>query len=245
MPRAGARPRGRDTWEEVPSWGPLYAIVDLPHAGGLGPEVVAGGLAEAGVRLVQLRAKRASSAERAAHTRGLLPILHAHKAALIVNDDVEVALACGADGVHLGQEDLEVAGPARASYLRALRSRARAGFLVGLSTHSERQVSASVELDLDYIGFGPVFATGSKTNPDPVVGLEGLRRACEISSRPVVAIGGIGREEAPACIRAGAAAVAVIGALVATSAPALHERATDLLEVLRRALAARDRLLPG
>lgn len=240
MPRAGARPRGRDTWDEVPFSGPLYAILDLPHAGGLRPEVAAGALAEAGVRLVQLRAKRASSAERVALARGLLPVLRVHGAALIVNDDVEAALASDADGVHFGQEDLALADRARGPYLRALRSRARGGFLVGLSTHSERQVSASEELDLDYIGFGPVFATRSKADPDPVVGLEGLRRACEISSRPVVAIGGIGREEAPACVRAGAAAVAAIGALVAATAPALRERAADLLEVLRRALAARD-----
>lgn len=240
MPRAGARPRGRDTWAEVPFSGPLYAILDLPHAGGLRPEVAAGALAEAGVRLVQLRAKHASPAERVALARGLLPVLRARGAALVVNDDVEAALAAGADGVHLGQEDLDLAGLARGPYLRALRSRARGGFLVGLSTHSERQVSASEELDLDYIGFGPVFPTRSKTDPDPVVGLEGLRRACEISSRPVVAIGGIGLEEAPACIRAGADAVAMIGALVAASALVLCERASDLLEVLRRARAARD-----
>lgn len=223
-------------------WRGLYAILDLPHAGGLAPEEAARGLV-AGASVVQLRAKRASEAERALLARRVGPLVRAAGARFIVDDDLEAALAGGADGVHLGQEDLaRLAGGALWSeVLHGLRRRAGPGFMVGLSTHDLEQVRASEVLAVDYIGFGPVFPTRSKADPDPCVGLDGLRRACEISSRPVVAIGGIGRAEAPACVRAGAAAVATIGALVGGSEQEVRDRAVELAGDLARALDERSR----
>lgn len=173
----------------IPGWRGLYAILDLPHAGGLEPvEAMRGlvGVTEIGATIptgpsiVQLRAKRAGAAERQALVRALLPIVRAAGALLIVDDDVEAALA--ADGVHLGQEDMAQRAGDRPwpETLARLRASAPPGFLIGLSTHSRAQVEQANELDVDYIGFGPILPTPSKAAHEPVVGFEGLRAACAI-----------------------------------------------------------------
>jgi thiamine-phosphate diphosphorylase len=124
--------------------------------------------------------------------------------ALIVNDRLDVALAVGADGVHLGQTDLPLA-----------EARRIAGSLwIGISTHDREQVRAARAAGADYLGFGPVFATTTKQDPDPVQGLTGLRMAvAEAGPVPVVAIGGITPETAPALYRLGVAAICAIGAV--------------------------------
>lgn len=227
----------------IPGWRGLYAILDLPHAGGLEPvEAMRGlvGVTEIGATIptgpsiVQLRAKRAGAAERQALVRALLPIVRAAGALLIVDDDVEAALA--ADGVHLGQEDMAQRAGDRPwpETLARLRASAPPGFLIGLSTHSRAQVEQANELDVDYIGFGPIFPTRSKANPDPCVGLDALRVVCEISPHPVVAIGGIGRDEALRCAQAGAAGAAMISALVGATASEVRERAASLAVTLSR-----------
>lgn len=215
----------------VPAWRGLYAILDLPHAGGLDPVMAARELVgPGGAAIVQLRAKRASAAERGHLVRALVPVVRAAGALLVVDDDVEAARA--ADGVHLGQQDLveRAGGRAWPSVLAELRDASPAGFVIGLSTHTRAQVEHSAGLDLDYIGFGPILPTRSKAAPAPCVGFEQLREVCAISSHPVVAIGGLGPADALRCIQEGAAGAAMIGALVGVST----------VEVLRLATALRD-----
>jgi thiamine-phosphate pyrophosphorylase len=146
----------------------------------------------AGATVVQLRVK-APTAEIVARGRGLreLPVT------FVVNDDVDAAIALGAAGVHLGQED----GGADAARV--------AGLLVGRSASTLEQALAA---DADYLGVGPVWDTPSKHDADPAIGLDGLRAICAAVGVPVVAIGGIDASNAGECIRAGAAGVAVIRA---------------------------------
>lgn len=123
---------------------------------------------------------------------------------LVVNDRVDVALIAGADGVHLGQTDLPID-----------EARAIAGdrLFIGVSTHDLEQVRAACEAGADYLGFGPVFATSTKENPDRVQGLEGLRAAVATATAPIVAIGGITAGYAPEVYAAGAAAICAISAV--------------------------------
>ncbi|HEV7639635.1 MAG TPA: thiamine phosphate synthase [Gaiellaceae bacterium] len=146
----------------------------------------------AGATVVQLRVK-ASTAEVVARGRGFRELL----ATFVVNDDVDAAIALGADGVHLGQHD----GGAEAA--RA------AGLLVGRSASTLEQALAA---DADYLGVGPLWDTPSKHDADAAIGLEGLREICAAARVPVVAIGGIDALNAGDCIRVGAAGVAVIRA---------------------------------
>jgi thiamine-phosphate pyrophosphorylase len=131
-------------------------------------------------------------------------------AALIINDRLDVALAAEADGVHLGQTDLPIA-----------EARQVAGRLwIGVSTHNVAQVRAAVAAGADYLGFGPVFPTTTKANPDPVQGLEGLRAAVAAAGGvPLVAIGGVTASQVAALYGAGAAAICAISAVNHTSDP--------------------------
>ena len=146
----------------------------------------------AGATVVQLRVK-APTAEVVARGRGFRSL----PATFVVNDDVEAALALGADGVHLGQGDTGA---------EAARS---AGLLLGRSVSTLTQALAA---DADYLGAGPVWETPSKLDADPPLGLEGLREICAAVELPVIAIGGIDAANAALCIGAGAAGVAVIRA---------------------------------
>ncbi len=146
----------------------------------------------AGATVVQLRMK-APTAEIVARGHGFRDLA----ATFVVNDDVEAAIALGADGVHLGQSD-EGADAARA-----------AGLLLGRSASTLEQALAA---DADYLGVGPVWETSSKEDADPAIGLEGLRAICAAVGVPVVAIGGIDASNAGGCMHAGAAGVAVIRA---------------------------------
>jgi len=159
-------------------------------------------------RVLQVRIKPASGAAGAAElvriARMARRICDAAGAALIVNDRLDVALAADADGVHLGQTDLPLAAARRIS----------GDLWLGISTHNPDQVRAAVAAGADYLGFGPVFATTTKANPDPVQGLEGLRAAVAAASgRPVVAIGGITPDRAPELYAAGATALCAISAV--------------------------------
>ena len=124
---------------------------------------------------------------------------------LVMNDRADLCLAAGFDALHLGQDDLcpesarKIIGPNR---------------WLGVSTHNPRQVSEANETSADYVAIGPVFATASKANPDPVIGLEGIRQARGLTRKPLVAIGGISRENCRSVIEAGADSVAVISDLV-------------------------------
>lgn len=195
----------------------LYPITDrslsgLSHAGQVAR------LCEGGARLVQLREKHLSPREFYREAEEALRVARSFGAKLIINDRADVALALAADGVHLGQEDLPP---------EAARSLLGEGVVIGFSTHGVAQAAEAAGLPVDYVAIGPVFATSSKERPDPVVGLEGVRRAREaVGSVPLVAIGGITAESAPEVLEAGADSVALIGALLAVADPAEITRLT-------------------
>jgi thiamine-phosphate pyrophosphorylase len=161
-------------------------------------------LADAGVEILQYRNKQDADETVAEDARGIREAAGGMK--LILNDRVALAARIGWDGVHVGQEDL----PAREA-----RKLVGPAAWVGLSTHNETQLRAANLEPVNYIAIGPVFATPSKANPDPVIGLEGVRRARVLTEKPLVAIGGITAETAAAVIEAGADAVAVIAAIFA------------------------------
>ncbi len=191
-----------------------YAVLNLQ---GEAPEDPAALLARAGERLaarpacLQLRAKRMGAVDLRRTAALLLPACRAAGVPLFVNDRLDVALAAGADGVHLGQEDLPLRD--------ALRIRGRQRLVIGVSTHDLAQARAASRAGADYIGFGPVFATQSKANPEPTVGLDRLREVCAAVSLPVVAIGGITLATVDAVAATGAAAAAMIAAIDNTPDP--------------------------
>jgi thiamine-phosphate pyrophosphorylase len=183
----------------------LYAIVDaasFPDAKSL--LVAAESLTSAGCTLLQYRDKSNSARQmldRAHELRISLPA----SVKLIMNDRADLCLVAGVDGVHLGQDDLSpesvrgIIGPDR---------------WLGVSTHNPEQLQEADRTSADYLAIGPVFSTSSKDRPDPVVGLEGVRRARRLTRKPLVAIGGITRANAASVIEAGADSVAVISDLL-------------------------------
>jgi len=183
-----------------------------------------------GAGVVQLRMKRSPVRVFLDVAAAVQPIVHAAGALFIVNDRLDVALAVGADGVHLGQDDLP---------LDAARSAAAGQLLIGISTHSPAQAAFAARGGADYLGFGPVYATSTKEDPDPVQGIDGLLAAVSAVSAatagmgsgapPIVAIGGITPELAREVAAAGAAAACVISAV--NSAP-------DVTAAARRVAAA-------
>jgi thiamine-phosphate pyrophosphorylase len=181
----------------------LYAITDF-QLSNLAHEEIVRAMLEAGARLIQLRDKEASARELLDAARACLARTRDAGALLIINDRTDIALAAGADGVHLGQDDMtveearEILGPEK---------------LIGVSTHSIEEFRAALDTSANYIAVGPVYPTQTRENPAPVVGLELVRQAKEIADRPVVAIGGITAARAPEVIAAGADSVAAISAL--------------------------------
>ena len=157
---------------------------------------------EGGATVIQLRLKGASTKDVIEAGRAFVDLA----ATFVVNDDVEAALALGADGVHLGRDDPGAE--------RVLEN----GLLLGTSASSVEEAQAGVQLGASYIGAGPVWATPSKPDADPPIGLDGLRGICEAVSLPVVAIGGVDAANAVDCIAAGAAGVAVVRAAADTRA---------------------------
>jgi thiamine-phosphate pyrophosphorylase len=202
----------------------LYAIVD---ESALRPplDLVAAFL-EGGAAVVQLRLKNTPAGDlfRLAVASGEL--CRARGALLLVNDRPDVAGAAGADGVHLGQEDLPV---------KAAREILGADAIIGVSTHSDAEIDAAVRSGADYVGFGPIFATRSKgASPlPPPHGIAGLRRAVERARPlPVVAIGGITAVRTVEVAEAGAACAAAIAELCA--APDPTAKAREMAEAFRR-----------
>src|SRR5271155_3205921 len=194
----------------------LYPILDagLLLRAGLSIEGFARELRAAGIRFLQYRDKDAADEvllQRAAILRRIFP---ASDSCLILNDRVPVVLSAGYDGVHVGQEDLS---PAEARALLGPE------VIVGVSTHSERQLVSAADSPADYIAIGPVFATSSKQVPDPVVGLQGVRAARALTDKPLVAIGGITRANCAAVIEAGADSVAVISDLIQSPGKRVEE----------------------
>ncbi len=176
-------------------------------------------LAAAGCTLLQYRNKSGNARRTLEEARELRVRLGAG-VKLIMNDRADLCLAAGYDGLHVGQDDLlpesarSILGPDR---------------WLGVSTHNPEQLGEADKTSADYLAIGPVFATSSKANPDPVVGLEGVRRARELTRKPLVAIGGITRANARSVIEAGADAVAVISDLLRDP----RKSAEEFLRILR------------
>ena len=183
----------------------LYVILDPEAARGRALLDILRQAAKGGARLFQYRDKISSMA--AAYLQAV-PLRQAARdlgATFLINDRCDLALAVDADGVHLGQHDLPV---------QMARTVMGAGKLIGISTHTDAQVSAATQAGADYLGFGPIFPPSSKRDHDPVVGIDGLRRIRRLTGLPVFAIGGIALDHVPSMIEAGANGVAVISAIV-------------------------------
>jgi thiamine-phosphate pyrophosphorylase len=183
----------------------FYPILDTETAArrGIDPVDAAARILEAGAGLLQLRHKGFFSREVFQHAREISELCRSADAQFVINDRADIAKLLGA-ALHLGQEDLP---PADAR--RVLGD----GALIGFSSHNEAQLRAAAGEPVDYVALGPIFETPTKLNPDPVVGLEELRRLRSFTARPLVAIGGITRTNARSVIDAGADSVAVIGDL--------------------------------
>ena len=202
----------------------LYAIADagVLRARGVDLRVFAGELRAAGVGLVQWRSKDGSPQEVLAGAEVLREVFAGSGCRLIMNDRADLAVLAGFDGVHVGQGDLGV-GDARRVLGQARGENKHRGHgggteetqraWVGVSTHTEEQVREADGTDADYVAVGPVFATGTKADAEPVIGLEGVRRARALTGKPLVAIGGITLGNAASVLAAGADAGAVISGL--------------------------------
>lgn len=187
---------------------PLYPILDadLLTARALDLASIANAWQSAGVRLMQYRNKQGNAREMlrdAARIREIFPTNGVTR--LILNDRPDLALLADFDGVHVGQGDVPVEDARRIVGVT---------HWVGVSTHSSEQVMEADKSDCDYIAYGPIFPTGSKTKPDPTVGLAGLSAARALTAKPLVAIGGITRKNCRSVIDAGADSVAVISDLL-------------------------------
>ena len=184
----------------------LYAILDAGVLARQKMEIgyAAEQLRDAGVTLLQYRDKTGTQEQILHNSRIIQSIFSGVDCTLVLNDDPELAVLSNWNAVHVGQGDVGVA---------EARKILRPGGLVGCSTHNDEQVVAADAAEADYVAIGPVYATGTKADAEPVVGLEGVRRARALTSRLVVAIGGITPANASSVIAAGADSVAVIGAL--------------------------------
>lgn len=178
-------------------------------------------LASGGATLVQLRDKYASPREFFESAREAVNLARSLGVRIIINDRVDIAIAAGADGVHLGQDDFP---PEKARELLGPNK------IIGYSTHTLKQALEADLLPVDYIAIGPVFSTSTKENPDPVIGLEGVRQVKDGISKPLVAIGGITLSNAQSVIRAGADSLAVISDLYLNGV--IRERVQNFLRNL-------------
>jgi thiamine-phosphate pyrophosphorylase len=201
----------------------LYLITDRAAAPRPPADVVEECLA-AGLRAVQLREKDLEARDLLALADTLREATRRHGARLIVNDRTDVALAASADGVQRTHASLPVA---------ALREITPPGFLVGASVHSEAEAREAAAQDADFIVFGPVYETASKRRYGPPQGLARLEAVARSVDRPVLAVGGLTPERVPEVLGAGAAGVAVIGAIYAAARPADATKA--FLDALGRA----------
>jgi thiamine-phosphate pyrophosphorylase len=199
---------------------PLYVILDaalLPSD----PIELTKKLLDAGARLFQYRNKTSSSRELLHASQALCMTARQHGGTFLVNDRADISHLSGASGVHLGQDDLSVA---------AARAVVGTDCLIGLSTHNLRQFAAAVESSADYIAVGPIFSTSGKQNPDAVVGVDFIRTVRKLTTKPIVAIGGITLDRTREVIDAGADSVAVISDILKAKNPA--DRVRQYLQLI-------------
>jgi thiamine-phosphate pyrophosphorylase len=207
----------------------LYVITDEAIAGGLSHEEIARRAIAGGADVIQLRDKACGCRELCRIGRSLRTITMKTGTLFIVNDRLDVALACGADGVHLGQNDIRVG---------VARQIAQPGFIIGVSVGTVDEAVRADEQGADYIAISPVFSTASKNDAGPGRGLDVVREIRRSVSVPVIAIGGINLDNVREVIAAGADGVAVISAVVGSrniieTARELSKRVSETKEAKR------------
>src|SRR5580698_671349 len=203
----------------------LYPIADagVLERHGLDVARFAEELKAAGVELLQYRNKTGRPQDVLQAASVIRDVFARSACRLILNDRADLTVIAGWDGVHVGQDDLSPEDARRV---------VGAGRWVGVSTHTEAQVSLADKGCADYVAVGPVFATGTKLDAEPIIGLDGVRRARALTGKPLVAIGGITRGNARSVIDAGADSVAVISALLGQGEQ-VEKVARDFIEILR------------
>ena len=201
----------------------LYLVTDRSLSKGRATAEVVREAVAGGVTCVQLREKACGTREFLDEARAVKAVLQGTGVPLIINDRVDVALAVGAEGVHLGQQDMPISDARRLG---------PPGWIIGISAESVEDAVRAEGEGADYVGVSPVFATPTKTDHAPPLGLDGLRRMRAAVKLPLVAIGGIHAGNAREVVRAGADGLAVVSAIVAADDP----RAAA--EELRRGIAA-------
>jgi thiamine-phosphate pyrophosphorylase len=194
----------------------LYLVADPDHCAGDLADTVARAI-DGGVTCVQLRAKTLTDREQLLMALRIREICGAASIPFLVNDRLDIALASGADGIHLGVDDFPAAD---------VRSLTGPDFLIGFSPDSDDGIIRSKRDGVDYLGIGPVFGTSTKPDAGSALGIEEFRRRCQLSPVPVVGIGGITAANTPSVIEAGAAGVAVVSAILGHEDPA---RAASLM----------------
>jgi len=202
----------------------LYLVTDRGLARGRSTLDIVKAAVSGGVTCVQLREKDCSTLEFIEQARAIKNFLGARKIPLIINDRLDVALAVGADGVHLGQKDMP---------LEMARKIAGSSMLIGISAESVQDAIEAENGGADYLGVSPIYATPTKTDTAPPLGLEGLREIRKRVEIPLVGIGGLNNSNAAEVIRNGADGVAVVSAIVAAEDP--ETAAMNLKQIINEA----------
>ncbi len=201
----------------------LYLVTDRSLSLGRSLESVVFDAAEGGVTMVQLREKDCSTLEFYQQAMLLKECLRPYRIPLIINDRLDIALACDAEGLHIGQSDIPY------DIARKLLGKDK---IIGLSVECLQDAVDANELDVDYIGISPVFGTPTKTDTAPALGLEGIREIVKISRHPAVGIGGINQTNAADIIEAGADGISVVSAIMSASDP--KQAAFQLMNIIQK-----------
>lgn len=206
----------------------LYVVTDPDLSNGLSHSQVAELACRGGADVIQLRDKNADDAEFSRYAREVKRICDKYGAMFIVNDRLEIALECEADGAHLGQSDMPIS---------VARGKVPDGFILGCSVGSPEEAVKAERDGADYVALSPVFDTASKADADPGHGLSVLSEIRKAVKIPVLAIGGINKTNAESVVRAGAEGLAVISAVV--SQPDVEKAARELREIIIKASSDR------
>lgn len=201
----------------------LYLVTDRSLSGGRELEYIVGEAVSGGVTMVQLREKHCSSREFYRLAVQLKRCLAPWRVPLIINDRLDIALACDADGLHLGQSDLSC------GIARKILGKNK---IIGLSVENVMDVTEANREEVDYIGISPVFSTPTKIDTAPELGLEGIREIASMARCPSVAIGGINIRNAQSVLAAGADGISVVSAIM--SAPDPRLAASELIQVVNQ-----------
>ncbi len=201
----------------------LYGFIDTAYLAGRDPQRLAAELLAGGVDIIQVRAKKENHARRVELGLAVVGVAFPYQVPVIINDDIDAAFECGADGVHLGQEDwAAIPRDQRTEHLANMR-------IVGLSTHSLEQARQAERDGADYIGVGPVFPTGTKPGVKPV-GVELVRQVAGQVQVPFFAIGDVTLKNVQQILAAGARRVAVVSAIL--NAPDVKQATADFKKQL-------------